>query len=842
MSQEARPELQILTDGPVPPLPPPAERQRLREAWGWSRPQLAVHLGVGRDTVWGWEQPGAPVPRGAKGQRYARLLHGISSFLESGATVPAMVPPVEPVAAAPSVEPGEPMPAVPQPEPEPEPEPEPAPEPAPAALVPDPAAGRSPAAFSDAVADEPGTGQVFPDGQTYPCVRCGRPTAFHFHGEPRHLFLGLNSVVPPCWLAHGARPVPPELAEHRRPAAVLPAAPVEAVPAAVEPVADPGRTALVPPRAPGPAPAAPAVLTAPAARVTVARALAAPGTVKPVITSARYTDGPLAVLDVDGGKLVAHLVDGRALPVSGTKIPAVAAWTMDHTRIGAEAIKRNGKDADPLLYLTAAATELLGLPLDLVTLGERQEQRLDPKHPVLKQIKRAGWEMTGRGFGPWPKVFQRPADGSRRSVQFAVLPWGALEKRVWKDTETQPAAEIARRVGLYAQRVITPRVTMAVTGQELMLATRPPTRAVKDASAPKGYSRGLVPGALHEAVDPAPPEAPEEHPIVHETWPNGRPANEVLDEEAHQWVRPYDLITDEEKAMPFVVGLDLITAFLSATNGVRVGLGPPVLVHDYPFDKDMPGSWWEDLSQVEVDPRLPNPFTSSGRRPEGPRWHATDSIAYALELGADIRPQKAYIRPENGLYLTPWYYHLRNALIATMADLGVHEKMGEQEFLDAMARHKQGDPGLLVVLNAIKATAKNGIGKLAERPQYSNYVEGTPWRAMKRETWRPDIRHQVLSKYKNVTHRKIAMMAELTGRYPLAILTDCVVYASPGPSPLDILPHMPDGSPAKGTFRLGVNPGLVKAQGAEPMSWALPQLEKGVNIANYISDAVEPGE
>lgn len=56
-----------LSRGPVPALPPPAERARLREAWGWSKKRLADELGVKRETIWAWEKPDAPTPRGAKG-------------------------------------------------------------------------------------------------------------------------------------------------------------------------------------------------------------------------------------------------------------------------------------------------------------------------------------------------------------------------------------------------------------------------------------------------------------------------------------------------------------------------------------------------------------------------------------------------------------------------------------------------------------------------------------------------------------------------------------------------------------------------------------------------------
>jgi hypothetical protein len=565
---------------------------------------------------------------------------------------------------------------------------------------------------------------------------------------------------------------------------------------------------------------------------------------RPRRTDDTFTDGPLTVLEAADGHLVAHLVDGRVLECPAKTIPALAAWTLDKTRLGSPKLHHHGFDGDPLVVLTLGAAEYLGLP---PVLEDRQGLRLDAKHKIIKQIARAGWELPYRGFGPWPRVFQRVERG-RRSVQLAILPWDALEKRVWGDTADQPAPEIARRLGLYAERVLTPRGTVGVNSLELMASLRPKTRAVKNEATGEWESAPLE-GSLQEPVDPAPPEAPDEHPIVHQLFPEGRPPSEELDEEACQWVRPFDLITPEERAMPLVVGLDLITAFLAASNNIRVGLGPARYTENPRFDKDLPGCWWVDLSHVEVDPRLPNPFTPSGQRPAGPGWYATPSVAYAVELGFPVHPLKAWVRPDNGLYLTPWYERLRDAYLATMADLGVKapgkgEVLDPVAFLEAMTRHKQGDPALVVLLDAIKATAKSGIGKLKERPQNIDYIEGEPWPALKRPLWRPDIRAMVLSRARINMHRKMKNLAKLTGLYPLAILTDCVVYASPGPSPLDVLPYTPDGKPAKGTFALGVNPGSVKHQGTEHMSWALEQLEQGVNIANYIGggSAIDDGE
>lgn len=62
-------------------------------------------------------------------------------------------------------------------------------------------------------------------------------------------------------------------------------------------------------------------------------------------------------------------------------------------------------------------------------------------------------------------------------------------------------------------------------------------------------------------------------------------------------------------------------------------------------------------------------------------------------------------------------------------------------------------------------------------------------------------------------HRKLNNMAKMTGLYPLAVLSDCVVYPSPGASPLDFLPFAASGKPQPGGFRLGPTPGAIVAAG-----------------------------
>jgi DNA-binding transcriptional regulator YiaG len=560
------------------------------------------------------------------------------------------------------------------------------------------------------------------------------------------------------------------------------------------------------------------------------RPMQAPHRATPAPTSvdARFAGGPLAVVDGDGH---AYASGGLVLDCPLTDLAALTEWALTEAKLGAPRLHRSGKDADPLLVLTATAAHRLGLPDEL---EDRRSLRLPDTHPAVRRLAARKWKLTKRGFGPWARVY-RTAEGTRRHcVQFAVLPWGALDARSWGHADQLEPAELASLLGTYASRVLTPCGSTAVTGLELMTALRPPTRAVKDPATGGGMS-GPMPGALTEPVECAPPEAPDGHPAVAALYPrfHQRTPEEVLNEEAYQWSRP---LTDAECTRPYVVGIDVNMAFAAAANRLTVGLSAPVHVHRPVFDAKVPGSWLVDLSHISLDERLPSPFTPTGERPQGPAWYATPTVAYAVELGYQVHPVEAYLRYEHGPYLDAWYTRLRDAYLATMADLGITPGMPEEEFLTAMATYQQTAPVPAAVLGAIKATVKGGIGKLRERPRGSGWRPGEPWPALARPTWRPDIRAAVIANARTNMHRKMLNLATHADLYPLAVLSDCAVYPADGPSPLDFLPYR-DGKPLPGGFRLGVSPGMVKHEGTQSVLWAEGLHEehgREVNIARHI--------
>ncbi|AKZ53586.1 putative telomere associated protein [Streptomyces ambofaciens ATCC 23877] len=578
---------------------------------------------------------------------------------------------------------------------------------------------------------------------------------------------------------------------------------------------------------------------------------AAPAAVVASGTDPRFENGPLAVVDAGtDGRVLAYCPGGRVLDVPAKSLPALVDWTLKEAKLGGPRLSGPGKDADPLLVLTESALERYGLPTAL-TDEERLAGRIPEGHKAVRQLKRAEWKLTKRGFGPWARIY-RPATGAERAcVQLCIPSWQALDARHWGGADRLPPAELARVLGVYAARVMTPRGSTAVTGLELMTALHPPTRASEPGADGTRHSEHN-PGSLgRDPVDCAPCEAPDGHPLLADLPRfHVRGPDEKLFEEAYDWARP---LTDDECMRRHLVGIDVNMAFAAGANGLTVGLGAPTHVRTPAFDPKLPGSWLVDLSHVDLSRvkvgkdswadldagLLPSPFTPKGERPEGPAWYATPTVAYAVELGYEVRPTEAYVRPENGRYLDAWYQRLRDAFLTTMADLGVGADLPPADFLAAMDGWEKRDPQLAIVVSAIKATVKGGLGKLRERPRGEGWRPGEPWRALSRPTWRPDIRAAVISRTRVNLHRKIVKHAAFTGRYPVAVLSDCVVYAADGSSPLDVLPYR-DGRPLPGGFKLGINPGLVKHEGTQSVLWGEGVRERfdapDLNLARYIKD------
>lgn len=349
------------------------------------------------------------------------------------------------------------------------------------------------------------------------------------------------------------------------------------------------------------------------------------------------------------------------------------------------------------------------------------------------------------------------------------------------------------------------------------------------------HPRSAPARGVDRSTDPGTPEAPPAHPVA-----RGWDPADVQCEEALDWFRhPTDLELDD---FEYVVGLDVNFAFTHAARGIKVGYGPvsPTPEHRPAFDAAVPGCWYVDLTHMPTNPRLPSPFTPTGAPPTGPAWYATPTLAYAQrQLRATVEPIKAYLRRgPSGPYLEGWSARLREAYNTVLHRLGIDPAATGDAFFQARDQALAlGDPLDWDLLRLIKATGNGGIGKLAEGPTDLERDPYEPWPALRRVTWRPDIRAAVIATARTELHRKLHVMAATTGRYPLAVLSDCVVYPATRPTPFDLLhPGDPLTENTVRSFTFGARFGHVKLEGTASMEWAARAARAGLNPASWIKD------
>ncbi len=205
--------------------------------------------------------------------------------------------------------------------------------------------------------------------------------------------------------------------------------------------------------APEPVAAAPAAASRPAPATRSTSSSRRPGARKaaPANSSAggtdpRFENGPLAVVDVEDGEVLAYCVGGLVLDVPAKSLPSLVQWTLAEAKLGQPKLSGPGRPADPLLVLTKAALERYGLPTTL-TAQEKDAGRIPEGHKVIKQLTRADWKLTKRGFGPWARIY-RPAKGpDRQCVQLCIPSWNSLDPRFWDHAAQLPASGNGSRPG-----------------------------------------------------------------------------------------------------------------------------------------------------------------------------------------------------------------------------------------------------------------------------------------------------------------------------------------------------------------------------------------------------------
>jgi hypothetical protein len=218
----------------------------------------------------------------------------------------------------------------------------------------------------------------------------------------------------------------------------------------------------------------------------------------------------------------------------------------------------------------------------------------------------------------------------------------------------------------------------------------------------------------------------------------------------------------------------------------------------------------------------------------------------AREYGFDPATiREAYLSEHTTPVLREWLGRVRGAYKSAMATLGLVDGMDDAAFLTAWPARKDvaGTPereDAAALVDAYKAVYKGGIGKWADS---ARHLEDDAWADRVAAAWhyRPEVRFHVIAAARIAAHRRMRKTLRLTGRAPIAVNVDQVLYAADAPHPGELLPKDDAGRPVPGTLRLGSAPGSFKHDSSVPMAAVLASLAEREHPSRLTHDYTPAG-
>jgi hypothetical protein len=214
--------------------------------------------------------------------------------------------------------------------------------------------------------------------------------------------------------------------------------------------------------------------------------------------------------------------------------------------------------------------------------------------------------------------------------------------------------------------------------------------------------------------------------------------------------------TEEEKKLRYVHAYDRGGSYLAAAS-LELGIGTPTHHPDgteFNPDDPPPGYWRIEIPQ-STDWRHPHPLSPTPAIPVGPRWVSTPTLRMGYELGYTVPVLEAYTWAEHGRVLEPWYQRLRTARTTLDTD----------------------NPGDQLVRDTLKLVTVHTLGLMDSTTHLAGRAGYAP------ERW-----HHIVAQARANLLRRIMQIGTSTGQWPLAAVTDTVVYASDEPDPVKAWP------------------------------------------------------
>jgi hypothetical protein len=430
---------------------------------------------------------------------------------------------------------------------------------------------------------------------------------------------------------------------------------------------------------------------------------------------------------------------------------------------------------DGQLWLLPAIAARLGLPDKPPTGGSPAAKELHER--IAAELAPHGWKIGQRAFLAekgetphwWITAYREGGAGLRLVLPHWIPGTKPSQECPLLDDETghnPDHAELAARLAAYIETTGTAwAVSNAITGQNLIERTR--TRASK------------------RLIDPATPPPP------------ATAAN--LAETDLYWQRPP---TPIEAGQKYVHAFDKNGMRLSAMGAVYVGVGAAEHSPGAAFDPKVPGYWLINPGTWERD-MLPNWADPTSRGRTGSIWQTTPTLDQALRAGW-----------WDGTVLDAWLWPAIDGVRATRPGARYFEQAYEllRDARERLHPARGTDPTLTAVERGLKVSYTAPIGKYGAKSTEGNRL------------YRPDWQHHIMGMARANLLRRLDTIAKDTGRYPLAVAIDCVLYASDNPDPAAVAAELGLGTKNEPGRLDPVGLAFFKHAGTAPMSDVAPLL------------------
>ncbi|KMV18343.1 hypothetical protein ACT17_12020 [Mycolicibacterium conceptionense] len=439
------------------------------------------------------------------------------------------------------------------------------------------------------------------------------------------------------------------------------------------------------------------------------------------------------------------------------------------------------------IWVTEAACRQFGI--DVTELAEaRANSRVSLLHEMTENIPFVtdavvdGWRLGGdkevARLGAWTRVFR---DDSDKTAVHVVLIAG-LDTALTVDEEPvddddaeedldarkgvpilrgRPSpAQVARRLQLFADALDFPyKISDRVTGLDILEQARP--RPSKDG---KGWT---VKDWKSIVLAPSTTELPYGLGDVERDYT--------------VWCR---VPTAEEQRCLYVHAYDRSGSYFAALGSVEMPIGDPV---HYPggtkFDPRLPGFWLVNIPE-NANRFMPHLLNPAGHYFTEPKWVTTDRLEMAFQLGYDLDIQEALVWPHHSRVLRLWAERFSHASVVLDTD----------------------DPDAQAARNQSKNVRNRGFGAM----QSAKFMKD-------KQSYFPARWYMGVGKAGAVIAYRINDIGQTTGRWPVAVDHDSVLYVSNDPNPETAWP----GGPAT----WGRSFGKYKHEGSAPLADQLEFLD-----------------